>query len=252
VESYAREGYTAIIHGKYYHEESKATASQASLYEGGAYLIVLNMEETRAVCDFIVHGGDRAEFLDRFGHACSDGFDPDSDLLKVGVANQTTMLASDTAKIAEEFRQAMIERYGAENLDAHYRHFDTLCSATQDRQDAVIRMMQSPPDIMIVIGGYNSSNTNHLAQICSQHTKTFHLEDATCIDPQDGTISHKVVGTDRVVTERHWLPEGELQVGLTAGASTPNNKIADTVARIFAARGVELGEIVGRLGREES
>jgi 4-hydroxy-3-methylbut-2-enyl diphosphate reductase len=202
------------------------------------------MEETRAVCDYIVHGGDRTEFIGRFGHACSRGFDPDTDLVKVGVANQTTMLASDTAKIAECFRQAMIQRYGAENLDAHYRHFDTLCSATQDRQDAVIRMMESPPDIMIVIGGYNSSNTNHLAQICAQHTRTYHLEDSTCIDPKGGTISHKVVGTDSVVTEGDWLPEGELQIGLTAGASTPNNKIADTVARIFAARGVDLEEIV--------
>ncbi len=245
VEGYARDGYAAIIHGKAFHEESKATASQATQFGGGAYLIIRNTEEAQIVCDYIVNGGDRDEFLERYGHACSDGFDPDRDLVKVGVANQTTMLASETVKIAEQFRRAMVERYGAENLDAHYRHFDTLCSATQDRQDAVIEMMESPPDLMIVIGGYNSSNTNHLAQICARHTRTYHLEDSTCIDPEKGTISHKRVGTDELVTERDWLPAGDIEIGLTAGASTPNNKIGDAVERLFAARGVALEEILG-------
>jgi 4-hydroxy-3-methylbut-2-enyl diphosphate reductase len=244
VESYARDGYTAIIHGKYFHEESKATASQASRY-GGAYLIVKDLEEARAVGAYIARGGDRDEFLARFGHACSDGFDPDRDLLKVGVANQTTMLASETVEIAEEFRRAMTERYGVEALGAHYRHFDTLCSATQDRQDAVLKLMQSPPDIMIVIGGYNSSNTNHLAQMCAQHTRTYHLEDATCIDPETRTITYKVVGTDRVVQDKDWLPAGVVEIGITAGASTPNNKIGDTLERILATRGIEPGALLG-------
>ncbi len=244
VESYASEGYTAIIHGKYYHEESKATASQAGHHGGGGYLIVRDLDETREVCDYIVHGGDREDFLHRFGHACSEGFDPDRDLAKIGVANQTTMLASETARIAEELRMAMVERYGVEHLDAHYRHFDTLCSATQDRQDAVLRMMESPPDIMIVLGGYNSSNTNHLAQICARHTRTYHLEDSTCIDPDAGSISHKIVGTEQVVSESDWLPRGSVQIGLTAGASTPNNKIGDTVERILASRGLSLDDLV--------
>ena len=134
----------------------------------------------------------------------------------------------------------MIERYGAENLDDHYRHFDTLCSATQDRQDAVTRLMESPPDIMVVIGGYNSSNTNHLAQICARHTRTYHIEDSTCIDPDSGTITHKIVCGDEIVTQRGWLPDGEVEVGLTAGASTPNNKIGDTVQRILGTRGASL------------
>jgi len=108
----------------------------------------------------------------------------------------------------------MSARYGADNLAAHYRHFDTLCSATQDRQDAVIKMMESPPDIMIVIGGYNSSNTNHLARICAQHTKTHHLEDSTCIDPASGTISHKRIGTDEVASEGGWLQARDTEIGL--------------------------------------
>ena len=245
VDSYARDGYTSIIHGKHYHEESKATASQASRCTGGAYLIVLDMEEAGAVCDYIVKSSDRDDFLRCFGQACSEGFDPDRDLVKVGVANQTTMLASETAKIAAEFRKAMIERYGADNLDAHYRHFDTLCSATQDRQDAVVRMMESPPDIMIVIGGYNSSNTNHLAQICAGHTRTYHVEDATCIDPEAGAITYKIVGSDDIVTEPEWLPDGEVEIGLTAGASTPNNKIGDTIQRILATRGLGVDELLG-------
>ncbi|MGD8697842.1 MAG: 4-hydroxy-3-methylbut-2-enyl diphosphate reductase [Gemmatimonadales bacterium] len=248
VESYARDGYTAIIHGKFFHEESKATASQASRY-GGAYLIVKDLDEARAVGDYIAHGGDRDSFLARFGHACSEGFDPDRDLLKVGVANQTTMLASETVEIAEEFRRAMTERYGAEALGEHYRHFDTLCSATQDRQDAVLKLMQSPPDIMIVIGGYNSSNTNHLAQMCAQHTRTYHLEDATCIDPERRTISYKVVGTDRVVQDEDWLPAGDVEIGITAGASTPNNKIGDTLERILATRGIEPAALLGEAQR---
>jgi 4-hydroxy-3-methylbut-2-enyl diphosphate reductase len=245
VESYARDGYTAIIHGKHYHEETKATASHAANHGGGAYLVVRDLEEARAVCDFIEKGGDREAFLARFAHACSAGFDPERDLQKVGVANQTTMLASETAKIADEFRTAMTRRYGPAALNAHYRHFDTLCSATQDRQDAVTRMMQAPPDIMVVVGGYNSSNTNHLAQICARHTRTFHLEDATCIDPQARAITHKPVGSDDIVTERDWLPAGDVEVGLTAGASTPNNKIGDTVERILATRGLSVDEFFG-------
>lgn len=251
VEGYAKDGYTAIIHGKYYHEESKATASQAALYGEGAYLIVRDLDESRIVCEYIVQGGETSDFMRRFGHACSEGFDPDRHLEKIGVANQTTMLASETARIADEFRTAMMQRYGAVALDEHYRHFDTLCSATQDRQDAVIRLMEAPPDIMIVIGGYNSSNTNHLAQMCSEHTRTYHLEDSTCIDPAAGTIRHKVVGTDDVVTESDWLIPGPVEIGLTAGASTPNNKIGDTVSRILATRGLSI-EHLGTTNEERA
>ena len=246
VEKYAREGYTAIIHGKYYHEETKATASQVGSYDG-EFLIVRDLDEARLVCEYIANGGDQTAFLDRFGHASSENFEPDRDLVKIGVANQTTMLASETEEIALEFKAAMTQRYGDAELGEHYRHFDTLCSATQDRQDAVIRMMESPPDLMIVLGGYNSSNTNHLAQICARHTHTFHLEDSTCIRPDDGTISHKIVRTDDIVTEADWLPDGEIEVGLTAGASTPNNKIGDMIERVLATRGVALAELVSRV-----
>ncbi len=243
VEGYAKDGYTAIIHGKYYHEETRATASQVNTFEAGTYLIVRDKQEAELVCDYIVNRGSCDAFLERFGHSCAEGFDPDRDLVRIGVANQTTMLASETAEIAEQFRQAMVERYGQEPLDQHYRRFDTLCSATQDRQDAVIRMMESPPHVMIVIGGYNSSNTNHLAQICASHTPTFHIEDSTCIDAAAGTITHKATGRDEILTESDWLPPGKLEVGVTAGASTPNNKIGDTLERVLAMRGLTLEKL---------
>lgn len=248
VEAYARDGYTAIIHGKDYHEETKATASQVLGFDSGSYLIVRDMEETELVCRYIVDGEDRDGFLKALGHACSPGFDPDRHLRKVGVANQTTMLASETAAIAERFRQAMIDRYGADQLDEHYRRYDTLCSATQDRQDAIERMMESPPDVMLVIGGYNSSNTSHLAHMCAQHTRTYHIEDSVCIDPASRTISHKRVGGAEVVSESDWLPDGPLEVGITAGASTPNNKIGDTMERVLAMRGVGLEELFPNYG----
>jgi 4-hydroxy-3-methylbut-2-enyl diphosphate reductase len=239
VESYARDGFTAVVHGKVHHEETRATASQVLKYPQGRYLVVRDLAEARAVCDYIRHGGDREAFLRRFGRACSPGFDPDRDLQRIGVANQTTMLASETARIAEEFRTAMLARYGEADLPNRYRHYDTLCSATQDRQDAVIRMMQDPPDVMVVIGGYNSSNTNHLAHICAERTRTYHIEDAHCIDPETGRIEYKPVGATELRSETGWLPPGPVTVGLTAGASTPNNKIGETVERICLTRGTD-------------
>ena len=243
VEAYAEDGYTAIIHGKQYHEETKATASQVNRFADGAFLIVRDMKETEKICEYIVDGGDREAFLESCRHAYSEGFDPDLHLLRVGVANQTTMLATETAAIADRIRQAMIDRYGEGELNDHYRRFDTLCSATQDRQDAVIKMMVSPPDVMIVIGGYNSSNTTNLATICSNHTRTYHIEDSTCIDPERRTISHKIVGTPEIRVEEGWLPSGRVEVGITAGASTPNNKIGDTMHRVLATKGLRFEEL---------
>lgn len=237
VEAYAREGFTAIVHGKHYHEETRATSSQVLKYPDGRYLIVRDREEARWVCEYIRHGGDRAEFLRRFGYCSSEGFDPDRDLGRIGVANQTTMLASETAAIAEDFKTAIAARYGEAELPNRYRRYDTLCSATQERQDAVLAMMRDPPDVMVVIGGYNSSNTNHLAHICAQHTRTYHIEDAACIDLNTGSIEHKPVGGTSLARDPGWLPAGPVMVGLTAGASTPNNKIGETIERILLAHG---------------
>ena len=243
VETYARDGFTAIVHGKYTHEESRATASQVTTHDGGKYLIVRNMEEAEVVCDYIAHrpGSLSArEFRERFREKATPGFDPVTDLRRVGVANQTTMLANESLAIAARIRAAMVEGHGEEYAAERFRSFDTICSATQKRQDAVEAMMDRPPDVMIVVGGYNSSNTNHLAAMCREYTLTYHIEDAVCIDVATGTIRHKPeLDPDAPeVTERDWLRKGPLALGITAGASTPNNKIGEALARVLTIRGV--------------
>jgi 4-hydroxy-3-methylbut-2-enyl diphosphate reductase len=245
VESYARDGYTAIIHGKHYHEETKATASQVTKYPGGRYLVVLDMVEARMVCDFIEGGGNLPELETRFGRAVSPGFDFEQDLTRVGLANQTTMLSGESLAIAEEVRQSMVRRYGSEALDQHFRSFDTICSATQERQDAVLALLREPLDVMVVIGGYNSSNTCHLAALVHQHgVPTYHIEDAEAVDVASGSIRHQPIGTKTEVVVGQWLGDAKI-VGITAGASTPNNKVGETIARISAVAGVDLEGALG-------
>lgn len=247
VERYAREGFTAIIHGKHFHEETKATASQVTKYPGGRYLVVRNMEEARLVCDFIERVSDPAPLMTRFvPQAVPAGFDFSSDLKRVGLANQTTMLSGESLAIAEEFRKSMERRYGADTLEEHYRTFDTICSATQERQDAVEALLQDPPDLMVVVGGYNSSNTCHLASMCmSRGVRTYHIEDSSCIDPAARTVVHQPVGGHGLKTDSDFM-SGVSVLGLTAGASTPNNKIGQTVARLCEAVGLvpELDAVV--------
>jgi len=240
VENYARDGYTAIIHGKHYHEETKATASQVMKYPEGRYLVVLDMSEARTICDYIEAGGDLQVLQTRFGRAVSPGFDFQRDLIRVGIANQTTMLSGESLAIADEFRKSMLRRYGPGTLDQHFRSFDTICSATQERQDAVLALLQEGLDVMVVVGGYNSSNTCHLAALVHQHgVPTYHIEDAAAIDVATGAIRHQPIGTKTEVTALQWLG-GSRTVGITAGASTPNNKVGETIARISAVAGVDL------------
>ena len=238
VESYARDGFTALIHGKQWHEETKATASQVMKYPGGRYLVVLNMEEARAVCAFIENGGDAAAMADRFASAMSPGFDFSRDLERVGLANQTTMLSTESLAIADEVRRTMIRKHGEEAAPLHVRTFDTICSATQERQDAVIELLREPPDLMLVVGGYNSSNTTHLAALCaSRGVRTYHIEDSDCIDPVKGTIRHRPTGSKQETVDSGWLGAAR-SIGITAGASTPNNKIGETIVKICAVAGV--------------
>ena len=238
VESYARDGYTAIIHGKHWHEETKATASQVTKHPGGRYLVVLDMAEARLVLDYIEHGGDAAALAERFAKATSPGFDFTQDLQRVGIANQTTMLSGESLAIAAEFGKTMARRYGAETLSDHFRSFDTICSATQERQDAVEQLLTEPLDLMLVIGGYNSSYTYHLAELCrTKGVRTFHIEDASGIDPSAGTIRHQPGGRKEETIEAGWLGDARL-IGITAGASTPNNKIGETIARVCETAGL--------------
>jgi 4-hydroxy-3-methylbut-2-enyl diphosphate reductase len=241
VESYARDGFTAIIHGKYWHEETRATSSQVTKYPGGKFLVLLNMDEARMVIDFLEQGGDPAPLQERLGKASSAGFDFTRDLARIGFANQTTMLAGESLAIAEAFRQAIVRRDGAEPAARNVRSFDTICSATQERQDAVLQLLETPPDLMLIVGGYNSSNTTHLAALAAARgVRTFHIEDAAGIDPDAGTIRHQPVRQKRDLVEGPgWLAEAR-DIGITAGASTPNNKIGETIARVCATVSVDL------------
>jgi len=240
VESYARDGFTAIIHGKHYHEETKATASQVLRHPGGKHLTVFDMAEARLLCEWIEGRGDAAALNTRFREASSEGFDVARDLERVGVANQTTMLSGESLAIAAEFRKSLAVRYGEADIAAHFRAFDTICSATQERQDAVVKMLAEPLDLMLVIGGYNSSNTCALAALAeSRGVQAFHIEDAENIDATDGSIRYRPAGGKHEVVAQGWLA-GASQLGVTAGASTPNNKIGETLARVCAVAGVKL------------
>jgi 4-hydroxy-3-methylbut-2-enyl diphosphate reductase len=237
VRRYAEGGYTSIIHGKVWHEETQATASQAVQY-GGKYLVVFDRPETEIVCDYIRRGGDRQAFLERFGKAAAPGFNPDCDLQRIGLANQTTMLMSESLEIGEMIRAAMRDRYDDLALPEHYQAFDTICSATQDRQDAVVALLRDKPvDLMIVIGGYNSSNTANLARLCQASRPTFHIAGP------DGLVSareilHRPVGSKIEAIGRDWLPaEGPVAIGLTSGASTPDNLVGAAIGRLVECCG---------------
>jgi 4-hydroxy-3-methylbut-2-enyl diphosphate reductase len=198
------------------------------------------MDEAREVCRYIEGAGSGERFLQLFAGKMSPGFDPDRDLVHVGVANQTTMLSGESLAIAAELRRSMAQRYGEAAVAEHFRTFDTICSATQDRQDAVLKLIAEPLDLMVVIGGYNSSNTTHLAAICHDRVPTYHIEDASCVDSDAGTIRFRPAGATEERSATGWLPAGPLTIGVTAGASTPNNKIGETIERIAATRGVSL------------
>jgi len=233
VRRYAADGFTAVIHGKVHHEETHATASQALQVSGGRYLVVFDRAEAGVVCDYIRHGGNRADFLARFRGAVSKGFDPDRDLERIGVANQTTMLMSESLAIGQMFQEAMRKRYGETRLGEHFRAFETICSATQDRQDAVAELLdQHALDLMIVIGGYNSSNTANLARMCAARLPTYHVADADCI-VSAASIQHRPVGAASEIVSAGWLPAaGPLAVGVTAGASTPDVIVGIVIERL--------------------
>jgi 4-hydroxy-3-methylbut-2-enyl diphosphate reductase len=232
VRRYAEGGYTSIIHGKMWHEETQATASQAVEY-GGRYLVVFDRQETERVCQFIREGADAAAFMQLFDKAVSPGFDPTRDLQRIGLANQTTMLMSESLEIGDMLRAAMLERFGQAQCAERYQAFDTICSATQDRQDAVVALLRDKPvDMMVVIGGYNSSNTANLARICAETRPTYHIADPDCLVSAD-VIRHRPVGAKAELETTGWLaPRGLVRIGLTSGASTPDNLVGAAIAKL--------------------
>jgi 4-hydroxy-3-methylbut-2-enyl diphosphate reductase len=242
VHKYAREGFTAVIHGKHYHEETKATASQALTHAGGHYLCIRDRAESEVVAAFIRGQVGAAEVVVRFAHAASPGFEPERDLARIGLANQTTMLMTESLEVQEMLRAAMRDRYGEAELKERFRAFDTICSATQDRQDAVLKMLDGGGlDVMVVIGGYNSSNTQALARICEQRLPTYHISGPEKLD--GSRIQHRPVGGHEEVARKAWLPDGPVAVGLTAGASTPNNVVGEVVLKVLALRNLSADDL---------
>ncbi len=243
VRQYSQDQVTSIIHGKAWHEETKATSSQARANGGGHYLVVYNLAETDYVCDYIQHGGDKQAFLKKFAGAYSDGFDPDQHLAAVGVANQTTMLRGETEEVQRRLRSAMTEKYGEPELPKHFRFFDTICGATQDRQDALEKLLRDPLDLLLVIGGYNSSNTSHLAEMGEAKLPTYFIKNAAKM-VSDKLIQHYDQHVKREIETRDWFPAGKLTVGITAGASCPNNLIEDVIHRLFELRGISVQSLL--------
>src|SRR3989454_6020514 len=243
VRQYSKESVTSIIHGKAKHEETKATTSQATAYGAGHYLVVFDLAETDYVCDYILNGGNKQEFLEIFKGAYSPGFDPDIHLRAVGVANQTTMLRGETEEVQRRIKAAMEKKHGSGNLPNHFRFFDTICGATQDRQDALEKMLKEPMNLLIVVGGYNSSNTSHLAEMGEKVLPTYFIKNAAKM-VSDKLIIHYNVHRQQEVDTCDWLPSGKITVGITAGASCPNNLIEDAIRRLFALKGGSVQELV--------
>jgi 4-hydroxy-3-methylbut-2-enyl diphosphate reductase len=230
VEKHKKIDYTSIIHGKYKHEETVATSSFA-----GKYLIVLNLQEAQYVADYIINGGNREEFLTKFAKACSAGFDPDRDLARVGIANQTTMLKDETEQIGKLFERTMLQKYGPIELNQHFQSFNTICDATQERQDAMLELVEHNLDLMVVIGGFNSSNTTQLQQIAFERgIPSYHIDTVERIKSGD-SIEHRQLN-GQIITTENWLPDGEIVVGITSGASTPDKVVEDVIEKIFAVK----------------
>jgi 4-hydroxy-3-methylbut-2-enyl diphosphate reductase len=243
VRQYSKDSVTSIIHGKAWHEETMATSSQARASGDGHYLVVFTLAETDYVCNYIIRGGDKAEFLTKFKGAYSAGFDPDVHLHAIGVANQTTMLRGETEEVQRRLKAAMIAKYGEAELPRHFRFFDTICGATQDRQDALEKLLRQPLDLLLVIGGYNSSNTSHLAEMGEAKLPTYFIKNAAKM-VSEKLIRHYDQHKHEEIETRDWLPATQATVGITAGASCPNNLIEDAIRRLFELRGISVRQLL--------
>jgi 4-hydroxy-3-methylbut-2-en-1-yl diphosphate reductase len=231
-EKLGKEDYTVIIHGKPRHEETRATFSHSA--RGAHAVIIRDMEEAKQLGEYILNDKDREGFYETFAWKHSDGFDPYRDLRRVGVVNQTTMLATETQAIADYFRQLMLQKYGAENLKDHFADTrDTLCYATNDNQDATYQLLETDADLAIVVGGYNSSNTSHIVELCERKFPTYFINSDNEIK-SDSEIHHFIYDRKEKIVSRDFLPsKTPVKIVLTSGASCPDTLVDRVMLRLL-------------------
>jgi 4-hydroxy-3-methylbut-2-en-1-yl diphosphate reductase len=223
--------YTVIIHGKPTHEETRATFSHSAAQS--PVIVVKDMEESQRLGEFMLGKIPREEFEKLFADRTSGGFDPEKDLQRVGVINQTTMLATETQAIADHFKQVMVRKFGAENLKEHFADTrDTLCYATNENQDATYGLLEQDADLAIVVGGYNSSNTTHLVELIEQKFPTYFIKDETELISRE-LIRYFDLHAHTVKETQNWLPgKTPVKIILTSGASCPDSVVDRVLQKV--------------------
>lgn len=238
-----KKGYSLVVHGKHEHEETRATFSQSA--DHSPVVVVLNPEEARILAEIMTEERPLEDFEKYFGHKSTDEFNPLTDLEFFGVINQTTMLATETQEVMDILKEAAIKRFGENNVQNHFADTsDTLCYATNENQSATYALADAKPDLAIVVGGYNSSNTMHLVEILEQHCPTFHIRDAEEFNSPE-TIIHFNQWKKEMVETKDWLPtqQKDLKIALTSGASCPDVLVDEVLLKVLSfypgSKGVE-------------
>src|SRR5699024_8744398 len=231
----ARKGYSLVIHGKHYHEETRATFSQNAAHS--SCVVVLNPKEAKILADILTGDRPKSDFEEYFGHKSTEGFDPHKDLEHFGVINQNTMMATETEEVMEILKQAAIQKYGEADILDHFADTsDTLCYATNENQSATLALADSDVDLSMVVGGYNSSNTQHLVEILEHAFPTYHVRDAEEIDGTN-TIRHFNQWDNEMKQSSDWLPISNgrpVTIGITSGASCPDILVDEVMLKILS------------------
>lgn len=251
-EAIAKKDYTIIIHGKPTHEETRATFSHAA--HNAPSVVVKDMQQTIELAKYILGEKPAGQFYTEFKNQHSDGFDVSKDLQRIGVVNQTTMLASDTQAIADYLRDAMIKKYGLQNDEVKDRFADTrdtLCYATNDNQTAVTGMLQTPADLAIVVGGYNSSNTSHLAELCEEKLPTYYISSEEKILSPQAIRHYNFHSGEELVTENFLPATQPVSILITSGASCPDAIVENVISRLagFFPRSKNISDMAAAFGR---